>query len=148
MGEVNCERWRTTWARLHFCFTFKLREIEIHMYIISIKNLTIYMVVETVCMKHSLGVGLTRHMFSANCFNHEAFKIKFYFWVSLGKKFRNFWKITITIEGTKTTIQVLYSQIAELSYWFLSKHYFLEVDVRSSPKFLHKSSLTRDWGKK
>ena len=43
LGEVNCERWRTTWARLHLCFIFKLRGIEIHKYIISIKHLTIWL---------------------------------------------------------------------------------------------------------
>lgn len=144
-GRNKLWKMQNYWSSLYFCFTFNLRRTEIPKYIISIKHATIYMVVETVCMQSSLDIGLTRHIFSANCFNHKAIKIKFHFGLAWIK---NLWKITVTIEGTKTIARVPFSQIVELYYWLISKLYFLEADIRSSPKFLHKSSLTRDWGEK
>lgn len=78
-GRNKLWKMQNYWSSSYFCFTFNLRRTEIPKYIISIKHDTIYMVVETVCMQSSLDIGLTRHIFSANCFNHKAIKIKFHF---------------------------------------------------------------------
>lgn len=71
-------------------------------------------------------------------------KIKFHFGLARKKMLRNFWKITITIERTKTILLVPFSLIVESSYWLIPKHYFLKADIRSSFKSQFDKRLRRE----